>query len=224
MTHNTELIERVESTLATARNGMPNLPNLRVLLQDVRQRLEAHPFGVRQHLRDGGMVIDGNDRVYQFLADEIVQLQTTSIKVNRDSTPWYFVEAMMLGTIEPYHEPPTEHSKAWAIDQARSGLFVRAVVWPKYNRTNNVNTVQAAGEIEWELWNGTQETREPGWYSVQISGSIVGRFPEYWDGNHWDADGEIVGDDFFHWIGKTRIELETPEDEIDLSEKIGGTD
>lgn len=181
---------------------------------------------ILQHLRDGGTFEDTAGNLFTHTERGLVVTWIIQNRINtREHNIDMFFERLLCDDLRPYHEPPAHGTREWAME---NGPLVMHEAHKTEIHVSNIThsfmtTFYDAG---WSLY---VEPREPGWYSVQIIKTEKTLVAEYWDGNHWCADDDLVDDSFYHWIGKTRIELETPEDfsnpdDFDLSIKIGGTD
>ncbi len=263
MTHenqNANLLESVKGTLTAARNGMPNLPKLRILLQDMRDNLESQPFDVLQHLRNGGEVRTTGGSRFKFMG---FNNNTPILRYVNAQRHWVgceksqfivFMENVLQNTIHAHNEPPAEGTREWAMVQ---DCPVRNEHWTNTSYVQQIDGVwrnqddEDFDDLMYDdaLWRGGwslyMEPWEPGimdafavlkalrgdgWcVAVHNDYKLNGKDFTFWlftkDDKHIKGEGAtdmIALSNAYNQIGSTRIELETPEDELE-DIKIGGT-
>lgn len=115
-------------------------------------------------------------------------------------TGWYICDENVTQLVEG--------TRTWAIEQTEP------VCHPNYGdgkqtKVDNPHQFPHPNyDTGWSLW-----AREPGWYSAKRKPHYMAT-PWYFNGVVWDAGSfkTMSKTEEFHWIGKIRIELETPND------------
>lgn len=195
----------------------------RDMVLKVLARLKEHePFDVLQHLRDGGVGRDKIGNLYRWKSSlSRWQRSRTDVMHNwitfSELDERCFLSLLQQNLIKPYTPPPAEGSREWAMEQDAN---VRWENW-SFNIYHNfvTNKGSAVGdyfytEAQYDNgWSIHVEPRAPGWYSAQLGNPGANICAWEWNGESWVHAGEEFKDDEFTFIGKTRIELETPERE-----------
>lgn len=231
MKQNIELSERIKQAI-----GIPS-PLLHdvtfKLLTDCKRALET--FDVMQHLRDGGRA-QGTDAIFTLVGSAIHADYGNTYQPAHSASPastGYFVDDLIKGTLTECHEPPAEGTQKWAMEQMENGLSVSEARNPRERYK------MMADKIIIQRWVGNKHCLDVG------CDIFIQRYPDTgWSlciepvmcllcGNEIlkkeDGPPTVNGVPLAHYECHGKYEtyrdiLETPEDEIDLDIKIGGTD
>lgn len=176
------------------------------------QIIEDQPFDVLQRLRDGGAFEVNGMKFKRYLSNFIA--------VEDGAVPSWDLFFYYLDMVKPYHEPPAEGSREWAMEQ--DGRVHHKIWQPQcwvnfkqgtFQNGNNLKTSWYSSQEYDTGWSLYVEPRKPGWYWAILKTCPDINAPWEWNGKNWENDaGTPLDEDTFHWIGDTRIELETPED------------
>lgn len=187
---NAELIEEI---ICAYKHGS----SYNILFRKILTVLESQPFDVLQYLRDGGEIVNENG--------DIIFSDTAVIPLSE----------FAAHTWQPYHEPPVEGSREWAMEQ---DCLVSHVMFSMGGATHSENIAivhlgyqSSQYDTGWSLYI---EPREVGWYAVkQDDANLV----LYWNGKMFcftDLEGSAKQNEAcFSWISDKRIELDKPDND-----------
>jgi len=186
----------------------------------ITQALEYREFDALQHLHSGGKLTD-NEVIFSFVFPQLfIQSVTRHLNAAQCDIDQYglFWQRVMQGELDPYQEPPVEGSREWAMECPEKVSHESDLDCGYWWDDPSTTLGNKKYDNDWSVY---VEPRKPGWYWVRSKYNSGLSVWYYNDGRFHTSDNindssffSIEDEKLFHWIGKTRIELEVPEGEL----------